>query len=262
MKNKIVLVLVDGMRPDSIMQCGNSFLADLRAESTHCFHAATVFPSVTLPCHTSLFLGVDPDRHGITDNLWMPQVRPVDGIFEAAHKADLKCAMFYNWQQLRDLCRPGTLDHAYFQRMAHDMEAAWEQEREMANLTIDYIKKEAPDFTFLYIGSVDEIGHHYGWMGKEYLDTVAHASDCIKRVKEALPEGYQLIVTADHGGHDRTHGTRLPEDMTIPMLFWGSAFEKGKALAEANIKDIAPTVAELLGVKPSEEWDGKSVLKA
>lgn len=260
MKNKVVLVLVDGMRPDAVLQCEDSFLRDLRRESTYCFSTDTVFPSVTLPCHTSLFLGVDPDRHGITTNFWMPQVRPIDGIFEVAAHADLKCAMFYNWQELRDLCRPGTLSYAHFHRQNSDMETEWKNERKMTDGAIRYIQEERPDFLFLYLGSVDEVGHHYGWMGPEYMATVSHASACIHKLRDALPEGYQLIVTADHGGHEKSHGTHMPEDMVIPMIFWGSAFPKGQELSKANIKDIAPTVAKLLDVQPAKEWVGTSVL--
>ena len=39
-------------------------------------------PSVTLPCHMSLFHSVDPDRHGITTNGYVPQVRPIKGMFD------------------------------------------------------------------------------------------------------------------------------------------------------------------------------------
>lgn len=260
MANKAVLVLVDGMRPDAVLQCENSFLRDLREESTYTFGAETVYPSVTLPCHTSLFLGVDPERHGITTNFWMPQVRPVDGIFEIADRAGKKCAMLYNWQELRDLCRPGTLSYAHFHRQNEDMQTEWRNEERMTDEAIAYIREEEPDFLFLYLGAVDEIGHHCGWMGEEYLRTVSHASACVQKLWQSLPEGYQLIVTADHGGHEQTHGTRLPEDMTIPLLFCGSRFERGKELPEANIKDIAPTVAKLLDLQPSPEWTGRSVL--
>ena len=82
MSEKVVLVLVDGMRPDAMMGCGNEFAAKLIKESTYSLDAQTVMPSVTLPCHMSLFHGVDPDRHGITTNLYVPQVRPIKGMFD------------------------------------------------------------------------------------------------------------------------------------------------------------------------------------
>ena len=47
--------------------------------------AQTVMPSVTLPCHMSLFHSVAPDRHGILTNTYTPQVRPINGICEQLH---------------------------------------------------------------------------------------------------------------------------------------------------------------------------------
>ena len=37
-----------------------------------------------------------------------------------------------------------------------------------------------------------------------------------------------LWFTADHGGHDRTHGTGSPEDMTIPFIIKGKNFKVGE----------------------------------
>ena len=114
---------------------------------------------------------------------------------------------------------------------------------------------------FLYLGETDEIGgHRFGWMTPEYLENVSVALDCVKQVKEAVGEDYDVILMADHGGHDRTHGTEMAEDMTIPMLLWGKDVDKNMSLDGANIKDVAPTVVKLLGVQPDEDWEGKSLL--
>ena len=66
--------------------------------------------------------------------------------------------------------------------------------------------------------------------------------------------------SADHGGHDRTHGTTMPEDMTILLFFMGKQFEQGKVLTGASIKDVAPTVARLPDAEPAEDREGKSVI--
>ena len=74
-----------------------------------------------------------------------------------------------------------------------------------------------------------------------------------------LSEDYTVIITADHGGHDRTHGTDLPEDMTIPLFIMGENFEPGTKLENVSILDIAPTIADVLGAPPDAEWEGKSL---
>ena len=61
MKNKVIVISVDGMRPDGIENCGNRFLLDLAQEGSSCLRASTIMPSVTLPCHSSLFFSVDQD---------------------------------------------------------------------------------------------------------------------------------------------------------------------------------------------------------
>ena len=68
------------------------------------------------------------------------------------------------------------------------------------------------------------------------------------------------MITADQGGHDRTHGLEIPEDMTIPMFFLGAPFKPGEILSYVNLKNIAPTVATLLGVATPEEWEGKALI--
>ena len=75
-----------------------------------------------------------------------------------------------------------------------------------------------------------------------------------------LDDDYTVIVTADHGGHARTHGTDMPEDMLIPLIIHGEGFAPGCEIEEAGIKDIAPTAARLLGVEPAAEWEGKSLI--
>ena len=77
---KVLLILVDGMRPDALPHIAKS--QQIIQKGAACLNATTVFPSVTLPCHISLFHSVDPDRHGIITNLYTPMVRPINGICE------------------------------------------------------------------------------------------------------------------------------------------------------------------------------------
>ena len=107
----------------------------------------------------------------------------------------------------------------------------------------------------------DKGGHDHGWMTPEYLKRLANAVGCVQKVFEAAKERYHILVTADHGGHDRTHGTDSPEDMTIPMFFWGKGFEGGRQLQNLTLLDLTPTIADLMCLPMVREWEGKSVLK-
>ena len=256
LQQKFLLILVDGMRPDGLLQCGHEFLPNLTGTASYSLNARTVLPSVTLPCHCSLFFSVDPERHGITTNLWMPPVRPIDSLIDAVAKAGGKTGSFYNWEELRDLSRPGSLSCSYYIGMkglegqADDM---------VTDRAIAYIQDQAPDFVFLYLGRTDEAGHEKGWMSEEYLRAIHRASACIERITSRLPAEYSFVVTADHGGHGRMHGTELPEDMTIPIFFQGRDFAPGKELSGLGIKDIAPTILTHMGIPLPREWEGRAV---
>ena len=252
--NKAVLILVDGMRPDSLEACGHSFVKELLGESIYFPAAQTVMPSVTLPCHMSLFHSVDPERHGILTNTYVPQVRPVDGICEVLRRADKKCALFYNWEEIKDLSRPDSLAYScYVSGHIYDYENA---NPRLANLAKEYIAADLPDFTFVYLGWSDAAGHKSGWMSDEYLRAINGSWSCIETICRGIPDDYTVIVTADHGGHARGHGSDSPEDMTIPLIV--RLPSKKCAVKEGgNILDIAPTAVSLLGVRPDPEWEGK-----
>ena len=96
-------------------------------------------------------------------------------------------------------------------------------------------------------------------MSDEYYAALENSWNNIQKILSDLPEDYTVIITADHGGHDRMHGTEMPEDMTIPVMIMGDDFAVGQTLQNVNIKDIAPTITKLLGVAPDPEWEGKSL---
>jgi predicted AlkP superfamily pyrophosphatase or phosphodiesterase len=257
MDKKVILVSIDGMRPDGLLQCGNPYVQELMKLASYTLDARTVFPSVTLPCHMSLFHSIPPERHGITTNLYMPQVRPVKGLFEQVKSAKKKAAMFYGWEPLRDVARPGSLFTAGYEwAYAED-----NTDRILTGLALDTIEKHHPDFVFVYMVETDEKGgHDNGWMTDAYLKCIHDAIDNVKTLIEQAGDEYTVIVTADHGGHDRAHGTDMPEDMTIPMFFYGPDFEAGKELHGVKLLDLAPTIAKLMNVNASPEWEGTPLI--
>lgn len=254
--NKVILISVDGMRPDGFLGCGNPFAKELMRKGAYTLSGRTVFPSVTLPCHMSMFHSVPPERHGISTNLYTPMVRPLNGLFEQISMMGGISAMYYGWEPLRDVARPGSLKFSGYINAYTEPSS----DTSLTDLALARIRDSKPDFVFLYMVETDEKGgHDHGWMTPEYLNTVSIALDNVKRVVEAFGEEYSVIVTADHGGHDRSHGTPMPEDMTIPQFFLGKRFTPGKQLQDVSILDLAPTIADIMGVPVAPEWEGHSL---
>ena len=256
MQEKVILLSIDGMRPDGVLQCKNPYVDELMRIASYTYNARTVFPSITLPCYMSLFHSVPPEIHGTAGNTYIPPVHPINGLFEQLKKADKISAMYYGWEPMRDLSRPGSLMHT----MYIDAFSAEHTDVILTDHALNYIKIAKPDFVFIYLIETDEKGgHDNGWMSSAYLDYISCAISCVRKVIEETNGEYSVIVTADHGGHDSEHGSEMDEDMIIPMFFYGQPFAPGKKLGEVSILDIAPTIADIMGVPKAKEWQGKSL---
>lgn len=256
MENKVLLVLVDGLRPDALERSTHPFFKNFIHKCTYTKKGSSVYPSVTLPCHMSIFHSVAPDRHGVMDNIYVRPARPINGLFEVLASYKKESFFFYTWEELRDIGKTGSLS---CQEFCSHARYGKEADIRMCQRTIEALKKKQPDFMFFYLGHPDEVGHDHGWMSQEYLEAVDFASENIEKIVEVLPENYTLIITADHGGHERIHGTTMAEDMTIPIMFYGSLWEADRELPDISLLDIAPTVASLLGCEPDAVWEGRAL---
>lgn len=254
---KVILMSIDGMRPDGLLQCGSDAVEWLKARATYTLDAKTVMPSVTLPCHMSLFYGVTPSRHGILSNTFVPQVHTVTGLFEKVTSMGGVCASFIGWEPMRDVCPAGKSKYMTYIN-SYEYESV---DTLLTDAAMKLIEEKKPDFVYLYQVETDEKGgHDNGWMSEAYLRRVRIAIENARRVVEAYSNEYTVIITADHGGHDRMHGTDMAEDTTIPMFFIGEEFACGKELHGVSILDIAPTVARVMGLFPEKEWEGKALV--
>lgn len=258
----VILVSIDGMRPDAMVQADTPTLDQLMATGAYTLHAQTVMPSVTLPCHTSMLRGVDTARHGITTNTFQPLARPVPSLMDVARAQGRRTGFFFNWPELRDLCEPGSLNVAHSFSPCYEPESDWL----VARAAAEQVKQAPFDFLFLYLGYTDECGHAHGWMSRPYLDAIANADRCIAHVLDACASGGRevtVLVQSDHGGHDRSHGTDRPEDMTIPWVLNGPGVHSGRVLdAPVRIFDTCPTLAALLDLAPAREWEGRVITEA
>ncbi len=250
-----ILLSIDGVRPDALTKANCPNLLNFQARGASTLTASAVMPSVTLPCHMSIFHSVPPTRHGVVTNDWMPMARPLPGLIDQAHTHGLRCAAFYSWEPLRNLSLPGSLAFAYFRDSADiDLEA----DQPVAEAASHYLNSEALDFVFVYFGTIDIAGHKYGWLSEGYLAQLERVDRLFGDFVDALPPDTTLLVQSDHGGHDRSHGTDSAEDMTIPWLVAGPGIKAGYEItSDVSLLDTAPTLARLLSLKSHPDWEGR-----
>lgn len=239
-----------------MLQADTPNMKRLIANGLHTLEARSVTPSVTLPCHTSIFRGVDVPRHGITTNVFQPLARPVPSLFDVAKRSGMRTGMFFNWGELRDIADAGSFDVSFLDSDCHSAEG----DARIAGEAARQLGRDRFDLVFVYLGWTDECGHLHGWMSPEYLEAVSAADRCIGKVLDALPAQAHVILLSDHGGHERTHGTERAEDMTVPFVLHGPGVDHGQIMEPVRIFDTCPTAAALMGLSKAREWEGRAVV--
>jgi bisphosphoglycerate-independent phosphoglycerate mutase (AlkP superfamily) len=121
---------------------------------------------------------------------------------------------------------------------------------------------------FVHLADPDRAGHDTGWMSETYGRAVTASDTAVGRLVAAADTtfgkgNYTVIVIADHGGHERNHGSDDPRDVTIPWIAWGRGVKASELPGDViRTMDTASTVLWLLGVKEPTEWSGSPVVSA
>ncbi len=257
----VLVISVDGLRPDAIQLADTPNLEWLMAEGAVSWEAQTILPSVTLPSHTSMLSGTTPKVHGVIWNDYEPDRGHVQvpTLFTVAHEAGLSTAMFVGKIKLEHIAIPNTVD-TYAFVTGGDARVAGE--------AAAHLRNAAPDVLFVHLPDVDTTGHLHGWLSSPQLDFVTKADAAVGVLLDALEsvgrlDSTLIIVTADHGGIGTSHGGNDPESMTIPWIIFGPGIRKGFEIRSAvRVYDTAVTAAWALGLPLPPEWEGRPVVEA
>ncbi len=257
---RVLLISLDGFRPDAVSSERTPNILALAMRGAYTWSAQTVLPSATLPAHGSMLSGYLVVRHGLTWNDYLPRrgFIQVPTIFTLARQAGLSTAMLVAKEKIVHAAAPGTVD-LFRYLPAGDFAIT---EEAIALIQAGY------DVLFVHFAGPDAAGHLYGWMSPHYLSTVANTDIAIGRVMIALDEAglrdsTLVILTADHGGHDHSHGSSRPEDVTIPWVIAGPGVRQAFPITvPVSVCDTAPTAAWALGLSIPDDIDGRPVTEA
>ena len=257
--HRVIILSIDGLRPDAIELAPMPNLLDLMKTGAYSLTAQTIRPSATLPAHSSMLTGLCPAKHGVDWNDYIPQKGIAQGtdLFDLTHAAGMKNYMYVGKEKLQQVTDAFNIDRFVF---INDRDKVV-----MQTLLADFPQ----DFgvLFIHFATTDDMGHTYGWLSPEQLSVVFRADEAIGELLTALnerglPDETLIIITADHGGHNLTHGSSRPEDMTIPWIVSGPGIQAGELITPVNITDTAATATYFLNLSIPAEWDGVPVLEA
>lgn len=257
----VFIISFDGGAPAAMKQSSMPTLFGMARQGAVTWKAQTVRPSITLVSHTSMLTGVLPSKHRISWNDWRPKqgVVKVPTALQLARRAGYTTAFFGGKKKLRHLNIPGTINE--FQIPGYSARA-------VAKAAAKYIVQKKPGLTFIHFADPDGAGHDYGWGSRQQKRAFANTDAALKVLRDAvqragIADKSTFILSADHGGHGKTHGTTSPSDMTIPWLAWGAGVRPGFVIKNnVHTCDTAATALWLLGVPVPRDWHGKPVTSA
>ncbi len=263
----VLVVSVDGLRPDALGATHTPTLHRMMETGSYSLSANTIMPSNTLPSHTSMLTGEPPERHGVSWNN-VPAAKfdtvEVPTIFGVARANGYRTAAFFSKSKFHTLQRAGTLDYS---QAPGGWFGKWSSKRTVADVE-GYLEEARPNLLFVHLSDPDTAGHDSGWMSSEYRSAVAVADGAVARLLAAADKAYgagnfSVIVSADHGGHGKGHGSDNPLDVTIPWIVWGRGVKSAELKTVAiQTMDTASTALWLLGLPEPTDWLGKPIVEA
>lgn len=261
---RVLIVTFDGLRPDAIAEAEMDNVLSLMENGAYSLTAQTIMPSVTLPSHSSMLVGTCPAKHIVRWNEYVPQNGFAMGtdIFDLANVAGLRTAMIVGKEKLRQITEPASTDYFTFVDETDKIVDSYS----ISELALDQVQAGF-NLMFVHFPDGDLAGHEDGWMSRQQMRAYSRDDKSFGLILEALKEYglYEstiIIITSDHGGHDTTHGTDMPEDMTIPWIISGPRVIAGQLTTQIYTMDTAATIAYVLGLPIPPEWDGAPVFEA
>jgi len=120
------------------------------------------------------------------------------------------------------------------------------------------------DFIVANYANPDMVGHTGVWAAA--VAAAEFVDGCLGRLaRAALGTDASLVITADHGNIEEmrdAEGNPQTKHTTSPVpLVLVSAAHAGARLRDGELADVAPTLCQLMGIRPGPEMTGRSLLE-
>jgi predicted AlkP superfamily pyrophosphatase or phosphodiesterase len=205
----VVVVSIDALHPLALTQKVSPNLWQVMQTGQYTLDGKSVTPPQTLINHSAMLTGVSPEKGGRTDNDWRPGQPQValPTLFDDMKVRGYENAFFYSKPKLGYLAGRSLK----IQKLAPD--TGVDEARR-------FVAEGGKRFVMLHISGLEFAGIKHGWLSPEYLEEFTFIDDSLLSLLTDLKRrgNYLLIVTSDHAGHGKFHGTSHPEDYRLPFI--------------------------------------------
>lgn len=256
MPSKVILVVLDGLSHSVAQHAMGHLHAWCDAGRAAFYRLDCELPALSRPLYEAILTGMRPIDSGIVHND-VSRLSRERSLFHYARDAGLStAAAAYHWvselynrspfEPLRDRHTHSPklpIQHGLFYYADHYPDSHLFADAEYLR------RRHAPNFLLAHPMNIDDAGHRHGLDSSQYRNSARSADILLADYLHTwLQEGYQVLVTADHGmNNDRSHNGLLAEEREVPLFVFGEAFSLDPA-AKPLQTELCGTICELLGV--------------
>ncbi len=267
---RVVLVIIDGLGID---EARLPYLDELGARGV----AATArvpYPTISRPNYVTILSGVPPRDSGVRANRVEAPVA-VDTVMDRVRAAGLRVATASDYGMLASLFLRNTSSIVGVDWIEHDTRVSppapitwpFDDARRASSLeelgpTIAELAAGEAAFVPVLVLDVDRAGHAAG-IGAAYRAATSAVDHMLRRALSGIDLARDtVIITADHG-HVASggHGGDEREVSNVPLVLAGKGIVPGATARDAQLIDVAPTVAALLGVPAPRHAEGRALVE-
>ncbi len=209
--NNFLIISIDALHPKTLSKKNSPFIVSIMRKGVFTLKGKSTTPPKTLISHTAMFTGLLPEKSGYTSNSWQPGKLKISNntIFNIAEKKGFHTGYFYSKEKLGFLINRKINKHRLSSTMSH-------------SYAFDFIKEKTNNFVFLHISGLEYKGMDFGWFSQEYYREMQRIDKKIKPLLQYIinQKKFVIIITSDHAGHEKIHGTNHAEDYRLPFIFY------------------------------------------
>ena len=205
----VMIISIDALHPAALNETTTPVIYKEMRAGAYTLNGFSTNPPKTLVSHIAMFTGLGPDESGKSDNQWQPGEPTIDRqtIFNSAKRNGFLTGYYYSKLKLGYLVNESVDFHRWSREDAIDLAEA-------------FVKKPGRHFVFLHVSGLDFVGPEYGWLSTEYMEELSYIDEYLTPLMISVKEqkNYLIIITSDHAGHGKIHGSQHPDDYRLPFI--------------------------------------------
>lgn len=213
--DQVVMILLDGFQFEKMQTMINDGLLPFLGQLDLMQKGVTVYPPITTSSTAAALTGTPPLINGVYGYGYRStDVRTIFDLYAETERNVIAvegASLSFNLRNTETI-------------LSGDRDGNGYSDDNVALNSLDIIRSRLPDLLYIHFHEIDDMGHSYGPESEQYESAAVRVDGYLEEIYAALPEKTFLIIFADHGMHSLekggNHGTLVPSDMIIPIVFF------------------------------------------